>query len=207
VSPGDDLAGRRLILLPHQPIWPDGLSARIAAACAAGAHALVGPRAGSVTDERTIPDGLPPHDLRELVPLTVTRVESLRPGLVHQAGSHQVSRWLEHVTAPIAPVLSAEAPGSPGVVWQAGGVTALTAWPDEGLLLDLVGTAARAAGLAVTDLGAGLRLRRRGDLLVAINHDNVPVCLADHGLEPGAFVLGGDRLDPGGVAIWREDPA
>jgi hypothetical protein len=60
-------------------------------------------------------------------------------------------------------------------------------------------------GLEVCDFPDDLRVRRRGDLRIAINYGPEPIDLADW--IPGAadfdFLQGERRLSTAGVAIWR----
>ena len=200
VAPGADLTGRRLLLLPHLPLWPGGLEARIQAA---GCAVVAGPRTGSKTHDHAIPDGLPPQGLKALADLTVLRVESLRAGHAEPAGPFTVTRWLEHVATPLEP-LARTAAGA-GIAWQSGQVTYLATWPCAALLDHVLRPLAMAAGLAPLDLPDGLRLRRRGGVRFAINYEATPVDLTAFvpGL-PASFAIGSPLLPPAGVAAWRD---
>jgi beta-galactosidase len=50
-----------------------------------------------------------------------------------------------------------------------------------------------------------LRVRRRGDVMFAINYEASPVDLAEHlgGLSGLTFLIGGPILPAAGVAAWR----
>lgn len=201
LHPDDSVTGRRLVVIPHLPVWPDSLSARLQES---GAQVVVGPRAGSKTEHYAIPEGLLPHGLRALIDCVVTRVESLRPGHVEQAGLFEVRRWLEHVDSPLRPL--AATAGGHGVWFQQGAVQALTVWPCQSLLHAALGKAARAAGIATLDLPPGLRLRRRGSLRFAINYEAEAANLGAHcpGAAGLAWRLGGPVLPPAGVAAWED---
>lgn len=200
VGPQADLTGYRLLLLPHLPVWPRGLDARIAAA---GCQVVAGPRTGSRTDEHAIPEGLPPAGLKTLADLTVLRVESLRSGWREPAGHYHVSRWLEHVRTEL-PVRASTDSGHP--IWIVGGqVHYLACWPCPQLLDEVLRPLAAAAGLDALDLPDGLRLRRRGDVRFAVNYAPEAVSLDSHvpGLAGVQWLIGGPDLPPAGVAAWR----
>ena len=97
VAPGASLAGYRAVLVPSLPHVSD---AALACLRETDAAILVGPRTGSRTDVFEIPGSLPPGPLQALLPLRVTDVASLRPGLSHAVrgslGGHAV-RWREWI--------------------------------------------------------------------------------------------------------------
>jgi beta-galactosidase len=200
VPPDADLTGRKLILAPHLPIWPEGLTGQIDVS---GAAVVVGPRAGSKSPSHRVPDGLPPHGLKSLINLLVERVESLRPGLEHKAGNHVVRRWLEHIETAIAPNLATDE--GHGLWFVQGKVHYLSAWPDHALLALVIRQAAREAGLATVSLPDGLRIVRRAGVSFAINHAPEPVSLAEHLPEcrNALYLFGSGELGPAGVAAWR----
>jgi beta-galactosidase len=152
----------------------------------------------------TIPDELPPGALQALIPIKVARVESLRPGFVERAGPYAVTRWLEHVEANAGAQVEARTEsGAP--VWLAAERSDYVAcWPCPALLHDVLGRAARAAGLETFDLPAELRMRRRGALRFAFNYGPEAIDLADHvpGAAGFAYRLGSPHLPPAGVAAW-----
>lgn len=200
VGPQSDLSGYRVLLLPHLPILPPVLAARIASA---RCHVVVGPRAGSKTTEHAIPDDLPPDRLQFLAELKVLRVESLRTGWREPAGPYHVSRWLDHVHTDL-PVRAATDSGHP--IWIDGGqLQYLACWPCPQLLDDVLRPLAAAEGLEPLDLPDGLRLRRRGDVRFAVNYAPEPVSLGSHipGLQEAQWLIGGPELAPAGVAAWR----
>jgi beta-galactosidase len=201
LSPHDDPAGYRIVLAPSLPILADETVARLEAS---GAQLVFGPRTGSRTSSCAIPDGLPPGPLRRLLPLRVLRVESLRPGFV-EAGAHDVRRWLEHVESDLPPRATTRA--GAGVWFSKGRAHYLSCWPAPSLLDAVLREVAAAAGLAVRDLGADLRLRRRGGVTFAVNYGPDAIDLAAAGGPGGedAYLLGGPRLEPAGVAAWRAD--
>ena len=143
------------------------------------------------------------RSLQKLLSLRVTRVESLRPGWV-EPGEFGVSRWLEHIDAELPPL--AKTASGHGFWYRAGKVQYLGAWPSRDLADAMVAAAADGAGLPLLELPDDLRIRRRGDILFAINYGPDPIDISS--CLPGAgtadFILGERLLPPAGVAAWRE---
>jgi beta-galactosidase len=110
--------------------------------------------------------------------------------------------WLEHVEANCS-VRGRLQSGRP--IWFSNGKTDyLAACPDAQLMASILHTLAAESGVPATPLPEGLRLRRRGQLRIAVNYAPEPTELRDL-LPSGADLLIGDAvLPPGGVAIWRE---
>src|SRR5262249_50653766 len=73
---------------------------------------LIAPRAGSKTADFQIPQELPPGRLQELIPISVTRVESLpefAPILVRwNSALYECHGWLEHVQTSLPPFINLE---------------------------------------------------------------------------------------------------
>ncbi len=165
VSPDADLEGYRMVVVPTLPIVPEGFAAKLAAF---DGPVLLGPRSGSKTASFRIPDTLAPGELRDLVPLTVTRVESLRDGVAEPAEGFAVTRWREDVASDLAPEWT-DAAGR-GVVYYKGSVRYCTVWPDRALLALLVERMAAEAGLDLLDLPAGIRVRRTQAHVFTLNY-------------------------------------
>ncbi|MBU6372986.1 MAG: beta-galactosidase [Alphaproteobacteria bacterium] len=203
VAPEADLSGYAAIVAPALPFVTDALAARLAQS---NAVLLFGPRAGSKTARVTIPDALAPGALQALLPIKVTRVESLRPGVVEAAGAYGITRWLEHVEAGAGVQVHAKTPSGAPVWLQAGRAHYLAGWPCARLLDDALRAVAGAAGLSALDLPQDLRLRRRGRVRFAVNYGPQPIDLAAHvpGAAGFAYRLGGPHLEPAGVAAWVE---
>ncbi|MCZ8326361.1 MAG: beta-galactosidase [Sphingomonadaceae bacterium] len=194
VPPGTALDGYALCVIPCLPIVPDALVDELK--CFPG-QIVIGPRTGSRTANFAIPEGLPPG---ALFPAKVARVESLRPGLEHGGAGWAIARWLEHLETAAEPELVAD----DGTVasWRHGNRRYLGAWPDRALALTLLGRAAADAGLATHRLPEGLRLRRAGSRLFALNYAAQVVDLP--ATVTGTALLGGPRLAPGGVTVLDE---
>jgi beta-galactosidase len=180
VSPQADLAGYRMVVVPSLPIVPEGFAEKLAAL---GCPVLLGPRSGSKTAHFSIPEGLAPGILRLLVPLGITRVESLREGIAEPAEGFAVTRWREDVASDIAPEL-VDAAGR-GVVFLHGAVRYCAIWPDRALLALLVERMAREAGVLLLDLPEGIRLRRTQAWAFTFNHTAMPVFVPHLGITLG----------------------
>jgi beta-galactosidase len=201
IDPRQSFDGYKLIAAPSLPIVSDELAARLGASAAT---LLLGPRSGSKTTNCCIPEGLAPGPLRALMPITIERVESLRPHHSEAVtGGGSIGRWLEHINGE-AEILGRTATGRD--VWvRQGRVHYLGAWPDAVLLRRVIVSAGDQAGVTTVDLPEGLRLRRRGHIQFAFNYSAEPLNLID-ALTEGAqadFVLGGPNLAPAGIAAWR----
>jgi beta-galactosidase len=203
LPPTEDFTGYQLILCPLQIFWSEALTSAVQDS---GAICILGPRSGSKTLDFQIPPTLAPGAARALIDVTVSRVESLRPGYVEIAGPYHVTHWLEHVESPLKPV--ATTAGGHGIWYQNAACDYLACWPDEKLLHDVLTRRCEALGIATLDLPAGLRIRRRGEVAFAINYENAPVDLAD--FVPSAdtlnYVVGGPHMPPAGVCAWRVEP-
>jgi beta-galactosidase len=202
IDPRQSFDGYKLIVAPALPIARDDVVARLAAS---GAIVLLGPRSGSKTEHYSIPEDLAPGALRALLPITIGRVESLRPNHSEVvAGGGTVSRWLEHIDGEVEVLARLE---SGRDIWVRNGrAHYVGAWPDEALLKRVIAGVAREASLATLSLPDGLRLRQRGDIRFAFNYSTEPLYLAAvvSDLAQVEFVLGGSQLPPAGVAAWRD---
>ncbi|WP_086608620.1 beta-galactosidase [Erythrobacter donghaensis] len=188
VAPKADLTGYRMVLVPTLPIVPEGFAETLAGL---SCPVLLGPRSGSKTRSFCIPDGLAPGDLKPAIPLTVTRVESLRDGVAERAEGFAVTRWREDVASDLAPELT-DAQGR-GVVWRHGAVRYCAIWPDAKLLALLVERMAEEAGVPLTPLPEGIRVRRTQSHAFTFNYAAQPVFVPHLGA----------TLGPAG---WRVDP-
>jgi beta-galactosidase len=202
VPAGAPLDGYAAVLVPTLPHVTD---AALAAFRAYRGVLLLGPRSGSKTRTFGIPDGLPPGPLRELLPIRVFQVSSLRPGLevpVRGAGSVDGAavRWREHVESGLEP-LAAFADGG-GVLYGQGDRFYLACWPDARLLRavtrELLGGR---AGLPLVDLPEAVRLRHRGDLAFAFNYGDAPWAAPVPAGAP--LLIGTQEVAPQDMACWR----
>ena len=96
------------------------------------------------------------------------------------------------------PVLNQQ--GCGGVVFKHDNLRYLSAWPDAALLDLCLSRMADEAGVTLTKLPEGLRIRRTASHIFAFNYANAPTNAA--GLGSGAPVIGETVLAPAGVAVW-----
>ncbi len=196
VPPDAALDGYKLCVIPCLPIVPPAL---VESLTLFAGQIVIGPRSGSRDVDFMIPPELPPGPLQALFPALVSRVESLRPGLIHQGEGWEIERWIEHLETDAMPELVAD----DGIVasWRRGSVRYLAAWPTTSIVGELLARAAKDAGLETHVLPAGLRLRRAGSRCFAFNYSSqsikLPKALA------GEIELGEARLQPAGVAVLR----
>ena len=186
VAPDADLSNYEAVFVPTLPIMPFGFVEGLGAL---DCPVLIGPRSGSKTEQFSIPETLAPGELQSLLPLAVTRVESLRDGESASGDKWSISRWREDIESELSPELALK-DGS-GVVYVNDNIRYCAAWPDCSLLDLLVARIAEAAGLAPIDLPEGLRLRRTATHVFAFNYSAKPI----------HFDLTGETIDPAGVSI------
>mgnify|MGYP006159937101 FL=1 len=202
VSAGDaQLAGYRLVVVPTMAVVDD---AAFDALQASDGILLFGPRAGAKTDEFSISDGLPPGRLRELVPVKVTSVETLRAdcggSIAYKGAAYESGRWRETIEVGDADIMATYEDGAPAAV-RAGRSIYLATLTDDAFLTNLFVDLCAEADVQITPLPPTLRLRRRGELTFAFNLDSVSArAPAPTGAE---FVIGGSDIEPYGVAVWR----
>jgi beta-galactosidase len=195
VSPRASLDGYDLIVIPCLPIVPDALVAKLAASTA---EIIIGPRSGSKTTSFGIPTGLAPGPLQSLIPLKVTRVESLRPGVEWHGDNVTVRHWFEHVETTLLP--RAVLVDGRGIWFSHGSVHYIACWPNAALLARVIGE----LGLPLRPLPEGIRTRRAGNHLFAFNYATTPAPF-----DPGhdwARLIGREILPAAGVGVWRHIP-
>jgi beta-galactosidase len=200
-SRDNDFSGYKLVAVPGLFAWPQGL---VEALEKSSASVVIGPRSGSKTQDFSIPSQLPPGLPAGVLDLKVTRIETLPwnvpVGLDAVPGEFRF--WREFVDAgPACEVLVKSTDGNPALVKQ-GEFHYLCGWPAEGAMRRLMAMLARAAGLSITELPDGLRLRRAGELLFGFNYGPEPVDMSAH-VGNGDYVLGGPVLPPSGVCAIR----
>ncbi len=196
-----DLTAYRLVLVPGLFAWNEAL---VAAIRDTDAIVIAGPRSGSKTNDFAIPAEMPPALPRDLLDLTVSRVESLpdHSPVALKGGEGTLKYWREF-TEPAGGCEAAIAchDDAPALVAQ-GKLHYLCGWPDDGAARHIIGTLARRAGLETLRLPDGLRLRRAGDLLFAFNYSGTTINVAAF-VKDKPCVFGSAQLEPSGVAIFR----
>lgn len=209
VPPGDDFAGRRLVVAPLLLAPPEDFAARLQRA---GCAAVFGARCGSLTAEGALTE-LPPGSLREMLGLTVLRVESLPPTVEMPAAWRDGEKsgapggedrgaavhWREVIDAHDAQTLADFEDGG-GAVFAHGDAFYLACRANAKLLDAVVARALRHAGTLAAPPPADVRVRRRGALAWLFNYGAAP---ATPHLD-GEIVLGeAGAIPPGGVLALR----
>jgi beta-galactosidase len=200
VPPGRSLLGYPLVVVPSLPVVRE--PAREALAASEGI-VVFGARSGSKTEHFQIPEGLPPGPLRGLIPISVTRVESLDPTWIEaldwKGRRYGARQWLEQVetTAAVEATLSV---GGPAVV-RAGRFHYLACLADDAFLMDWFESLAKEAALVPQRLPEGGRLRRRGGVTFAFNSAQEPWRVPAP--QEAKFILGDREVPPRGVSAWR----
>jgi beta-galactosidase len=201
VSADADLSGYALVVVPSLAVLPRGFVEKISSS---DAQWVIGPRTGSKTIDFAIPADLPPGALQAVLPFKVIEVDSLRPSLRPSTTFDGVQGiallWREHIeTSDGLDVLARFDDAWPAIV-AANNVRYATAWFDAPLHRALLERAARDAGLDITALPPGVRVRRRGDVTFAFN-------FGEHSVDAPApadahFVLGERKLATADVCAW-----
>eukprot|EP01037_Dinobryon_pediforme_P006443 gene6443-6510_t len=201
IAPDADATGYALVIVPALAIARPGQAARLAQS---GALVLFGPRSGAKTEDFALPAGLAPGLLREAVPVRVLAVETLRPGcegtITRGNREHASGRWRESIEAPGADVLGRYEDGSVAMV-RRGRCYYLATLTDDTFLLELYEDMAAEAGVATVRLPETLRLRRRGDLVFAINYG--AKAMPAPAPAGATFVLGGPTVGARDCSVWR----
>jgi beta-galactosidase len=197
VSHRAPLDGYQMIVAPSLPILSAELVARLEAL---QVPIIFGPRSGSKTGDFKIPTELPPGLLQAVLPVKVSRVESLRPSLTADRNGEQVTRWSEEI-------ISAIPSGNDGdIVHRQNDFQYISAWPSNDLLKSLFSEMAEEAGLSVFALPSDLRVRTTGSYVFAFNYgpDKLSLSELDFWSRGWEFVSGTVELEPAGIVIWKK---
>ncbi|MBD2840827.1 beta-galactosidase [Erythrobacter rubeus] len=186
VSAGASLDGYKIVLAPTLPIISDEFVEELREL---DCPVLIGPRSGSKTPSFTIPDDLAPGGLRAFLPLTVSRVESIRDGCTHRGDGFEITRWLEHIESELEPEIALEC--GRGIVFANNNYRYCAGWPDGSLLTSLIEQMGSEAGIETMRLPKGLRIRRTATHQFVFNY----------GLEPVQFAGTGDTIAPASFVV------
>ena len=182
---GAEPQGHGLILAPGIFHADD---AAIRALTDSGAVCLFGPRFNSKNAEFSIPVPLPPA--LPGLDATVTHVESFRADMPRPlAAGGTVRHWMEAVETSETVTERLET-GEPVLVAR-GPVHYLAAWPDETAFARILTDLCAGAGIAVTPMPEGVRMRRCAGHRFVFNHADTP------------REFDGDTLPPAAVSWWR----
>ncbi|MGJ8572624.1 MAG: beta-galactosidase [Hoeflea sp.] len=199
-----DLEGYGLVVIPGLFTWTAGL---IEAIRAHDGPVLIGPRSGSKTPDFAIPEGLPPALPDVVLQVRVARIETLRADTpIALSGGGTLQFWREFLeTGPDTEVLLTAEDGVPALVRQ-DNIHYLGGWPDQDLLRSIILSLVDSVGMITKDLPDGIRLRRHGSHVFALNYGATNFDLASLGWT-GTPLLGELVLKPSGVAIMQVSSA
>lgn len=203
VPPEGDVSGYALVVIPALTTPSAKTLDNLAAS---PAIKVFGPRSGAKTTDVTLPEGLPPGPLRQLAPIRVLSVETLRPdcpGALSWNGKTYASRcWREEIElAGEGEVVARFDEGGPAIV-RSGRTLYVASLTDRDFLADFLEGLCAEAGLPTQRLPKDVRVRRRGGLTFAFNYSEEAV--AAPAPEGARFVLGGAMIGPRDLAVWKE---
>ncbi|MEL7446454.1 MAG: beta-galactosidase [Pseudomonadota bacterium] len=197
IGPDADLSDYKAVIVPTLPIVPDGFARKLAEL---DCPVVLGPRSGSKTESFCIPEELPPGDLRRLIPLTVSRVESLRNGVEERGNRFAVTRWLEEIETELEPETVLQ--DGRGVTYKCENIRYLAAWPDRALLNQIIPAIIAEAGISARGLPSGLRIRRTRSHAFAFNYSTKPISIRPLAGDSD-LIIGDIDLPAAGVAAWK----
>ncbi len=161
----DSLDAYQLVLAPSLLSWP---SALMQALQSFSGIAVLGPRAGSKTDNLSIPMNLPPA-----IPgfeCKVSYVETFPAGSERPIeGGGAVRTWLETVETS-EQILERTSDGTP-LLLAKGNLHYLTGWPDQSAMTRIVAKLAVQAGLETLSMPEGVRRRCTASHEFVFNHN------------------------------------
>ncbi len=202
VRPGSDLKPYRAAFVPSLP----HVDARALTAFESFDGVTVfGVRTGAKTESFQIPGNLPPGELQRVMPVKVTRVESLRPGVTRQVRwgnkTYACSVWAEslELQAGVEP-LAMFSTGAPAFA-RRGSRFYLAAWPSRELASDVALYALTLAGVETIPLSDDMRVRRRGRITFAFNYGSDS--LDAPAQATGDCVLGAQTIGAHNLSAWK----
>ena len=199
-----DLSAYKLVVVPSIAVIDDALVSQIETSTG---NWVFGPRSGSKTPLFAIPDGLPPGALQQVLPMQVLEVESLRASLTPRIsiGDEEgiALHWRDHVRAAGDTNIDARFDDDWPAVLSNGRVRYVAGWLSHALHRALLAQMANEAGLPITLLPEGLRIRRRGGVTFAFHFGTAPVDVPAP--TDADFVLGKRTLRTGEVCAWKEN--
>ena len=200
VRPGADLSGYQLVIMPSLPIISRSAEAALTAF---DGSMIVGPRSGSKTRDMQIPNELPPGILQKRLPLKITQVASLPPGveasLTWQNRSYPIEIWQEDIVSELDAL--GQFAGGGGAIYRSGDWHYLGFWPDPTFLMDYIEAVLLELDIDVHRLSETMRMRQRGGLAFAFNTGaKTEKAPAPDG---ASFLLGGAEIGPCDLAVWK----
>ncbi|MEP4338759.1 MAG: beta-galactosidase trimerization domain-containing protein, partial [Roseobacter sp.] len=201
LSPDARFEDHQMIIAPSLPILTDDLVSRLSDT---NVPILIGPRSGSKTADFQIPPELAPGPLQSKLPIKVTRVESLRPGLAEESHGEGKIRWFEHIATSLTPerMLKDNTP----MVFQSRNIRYLAAWPDAEYMKEIFHKMAMEAKLDLTTLPQDIRIRTADNVRYAFNYgqESVDLTTIFSGADNFKFIVGSSNIAAASVSIWEQ---
>jgi beta-galactosidase len=202
ISPHGEASGYALVVVPS---LATPRAEALASLASSGALLVFGPRSGAKTDELTFPDGLPPGPLRDLIPLRVLSVETLRPdcpdSLTWNGQTYRSERWREALElGPGVETLARYADGSTAAA-RYDKTIYLGTLTDRVFLTDLFEALCAEVGMPTQRLDEDVRTRRRGNLMFAFNYGKAETLAPAP--DDAVFLIGGRQIAGHDLAVWR----
>ncbi len=196
IQPGAKLDGYKLVILANSVFISDELASLLASF---KGHVVIGPRCGSKTEEYSIPPELPPAAVQSLMPIKVTRVESLADFYsVATEGGFNAIKWREKVSGDVDAIDKFD--DGWGFYYCHDRCHYLNACMDEESLVRFVENRLKEAGISTYKCSEGLRLRRKGNLVFAFNYGPDSVELDGS----KRYLIGGQTLGVAEIAVWSD---
>ncbi len=193
-----ELSDYKLVILANTAIVSTALVEQLQKSTAT---IVIGPRCGSKSPNYCIPETLPPGELQALIPIKITRVESLPDFATFSVQTNDADytawRWRELIDSAIEPAGVFD--DGWGFHYQHQCVHYLNCCLDEASLNRFMQKRIEEAGLTVVECSEGLRLRRSGPFIFGFNFgpDTITAPIQRDPL------IGSNSLKPGDVTIWR----
>ncbi len=192
--PRRELKRFKVVFAPALHLVDEALAAHLGAFVEAGGTLVVGPRSGAKRLSGVV-WAPAPGPLRELMGVRIDHVDALRPGLApyvtFQDERYRYHTWAELLTPEGAEVLAryeTDAYHGASAVTRhavgAGRCYTVGPWGDEALHRALFAKILTEAGLRITPLPEGVRLKRRGARQLAMNFLSTEVEWAGETLKP-----------------------
>ncbi len=199
ISPSMPIDGYKLIIIPSLIFFHDDLLEKLKNF---QGRIFIGPRSGSKTENFQIPENLAGAELGELVDFKVIAVDAFGdreriPVKWKGINDGSIKIWREIVET------NEETEGldenfNPLII-KGEKASYLTAWPNKELLNSIMKHEMKKSGLNPIALPEGLRIRRRGNLLIFLNYSdsekNIPKEFK------GKFLIGSQKLQAAEVSV------
>lgn len=221
ISPNQPIEGYKMVVVPSLPMIPETFNSALSNY---SGPVVFGPHSGSKTDDFHYAPGLNPSNgtLRERLPMRVTRIETTPPyagsSVSYGGTNYNVSSWEEWIvcerdnqtsTATVK-YSSPFRKGKPAACSKNGAHYVAFNPPPEFLVSYLGDIATEADIKSLTgktaskenDLGATIRLAKRGNLVWVFNYGMEAVEPPEIG---GAELLigDGDEIEPAGLSVYK----